>query len=561
MNSDDDYYSDNDYDGSVGSDDESGSEDDYGFDLTTVEEDGTRRPPYTVLSEEDILSEQREAIDGVVSVLSVDTSTATTLLRFFKWSVSRLHDDWFQDEARVRAKVGLPPSSSNEGVAKASTTCQICFDEYAPDKLRSASCGHFFCQECWQGYLKTGINDGPGCLSMRCPLPDCNSLVPETLIEELVEADELAKYKRFHLRSYVEDNHKVKWCPAPGCCFAVELKSAVPAANEPLDIGCKCGTSFCWSCDQEAHRPVDCETVKKWVLKNSAESENMNWILANSKPCPKCKRPIEKNQGCMHMTCTPPCRFEFCWLCLAPWSEHGERTGGFYSCNRYDANKNAGEYDETEKRRENARNSLERYMHYYERWAAHEKARVKAQEDLKEMSDDKLKRLSECQSTPVSQLKFVTDAWTQIVECRRVIKWTYGYGFYAELSQDRRNFFEFMQGEAELSLDNLHRAAELELAPFLSLDTTPTSSPVPAGLAASPSTASYATSPAGSVSSLYGTTAAFDDFRSKLTGLTAITKHFFDTLVCQLEKGLDSSDNTQVIEAMVRSKTSEKWKI
>ena len=49
---------------------------------------------------------------------------------------------------------------------------------------------------------------------------------------------------------------------------------------------------------------VDCETVATWIRKNSAESENLNWILANTKPCPKCKRPIEKNQGCMHMNCS-----------------------------------------------------------------------------------------------------------------------------------------------------------------------------------------------------------------------------------------------------------------
>ena len=80
---------------------------------------------------------------------------------------------------------------------------------------------------------------------------------------------------------------------------------------------------------------VDCQTVNLWLRKNSAESENANWILANTKPCPKCKRPIEKNQGCMHMVCSQ-CRSEFCWLCLGNWAEHGERTGGYYSCNRCD---------------------------------------------------------------------------------------------------------------------------------------------------------------------------------------------------------------------------------
>lgn len=49
---------------------------------------------------------------------------------------------------------------------------------------------------------------------------------------------------------------------------------------------------------------------------------------------PLLRRPIEKNQGCMHMTCSQ-CRHEFCWLCQGPWAEHGERTGGFYNCNRW----------------------------------------------------------------------------------------------------------------------------------------------------------------------------------------------------------------------------------
>ena len=43
-------------------------------------------------------------------------------------------------------------------------------------------------------------------------------------------------------------------------------------------------------CREEAHRPVVCETVAKWILKNSAESENMNWYTINNvlKYCPVC---------------------------------------------------------------------------------------------------------------------------------------------------------------------------------------------------------------------------------------------------------------------------------
>jgi ariadne-1 len=125
--------------------------------------------------------------------------------------------------------------------------------------------------------------------------------------------------------------------------------------------------------------------VKLLAVSNSYCPSVFDRILANSKPCPKCKRPIEKNQGCMHITCTPPCKFEFCWLCLGTWTDHGERTGGFYACNRYETAKQEGAYDEAERRRDMAKNSLERYTHYYERWATNESSRAKALSDLQQM--------------------------------------------------------------------------------------------------------------------------------------------------------------------------------
>jgi ariadne-1 len=82
------------------------------------------------------------------------------------------------------------------------------------------------------------------------------------------------------------------------------------------------------------------------------------------------------------------------------------------------------------------------------RLQANEKSQQKAKTDLKETGENKLNLLSNCQSTPLSQLKFVTDALAQIVECRRILKWTYGYGycfFDSYATPEGRNFFEFMQ--------------------------------------------------------------------------------------------------------------------
>lgn len=475
---------------------------------------------YTILSEEDIRQCQEEAVTSISTVLAISSVNAGILLRHFKWSVSKVNDEWFADEENVRKTVGLleKPIVEIRSYVK-ELTCGICFETYGRERMKAAVCGHRFCDTCWAGYIHTSINDGPGCLTLRCPDPLCVAAVGEDMVFSLVSNEDRKKYMRYLLRSYVEDNRKAKWCPAPGCEYAVEFV----LGSGSYDVACKCSYIFCWNCLEEAHRPVDCETVARWILKNSAESENMNWILANSKPCPKCKRPIEKNQGCMHITCTPPCKFEFCWLCLGAWSDHGERTGGFYACNRYETAKQEGVYDECERRREMAKNSLEKYTHYYERWATNESSRAKALADLQQMQSVQIEILSDKQSQPVSQLKFVTEAWMQIVECRRVLKWTYAYGYYLpEQEQSKRQFFEYLQGEAESGLERLHQCAEKELQFYLEGD-------IPSK--------------------------DFNEFRTKLAGLTSVTRNYFENLVRALENGLSDVNNSQA--ASSRTSTSK----
>jgi ariadne-1 len=113
----------------------------------------------------------------------------------------------------------------------------------------------------------------------------------------------------------------------------------------------------------------------QWYEKEKLDSENLMWIKANTKPCPKCAGNIEKNQGCNHMTCRN-CGHNFCWLCLADWSTHGSATGGYYACNLYEKKK------ETDKdfangilSQDHAQKEIQRYTYHFERYVNHDKAR------------------------------------------------------------------------------------------------------------------------------------------------------------------------------------------
>ncbi|KAJ0240265.1 E3 ubiquitin-protein ligase ARI11 [Hirschfeldia incana] len=455
---------------------------------------------YIVLNEEEICEQQKADIEQISTVLSITQAKAIILLLHYRWSSSKVEDEWFTDEERVCKTVGiLKEHVVDLNDQEVNTECGICFESYLYKEIATVFCGHPYCKTCWTSYITEKINNGPGCLMIKCPEPSCYAVVGQDMIDTFITIEEdKEKYYRYFLRSYVEERrNQIKWCPSPGCVYAVDF--GAKNGTENYDVTCLCSYDFCWNCSEDAHRPVNCDMVSKWSIEyiEHKDYKNMTWIVVNTKPCPNCNCHIEKNQGCNHMTCSI-CKHSFCWICLCPYVGH--------TCHRFE------DVDTKIKRKranmtKTAKRGIKRFMHYYERWANNQSSRLKAVQDLKKLQAVQLENLSVKYGIPKTQLQFTVDAWLQIIECRRVLKWTYAYGYYLpQEERTKKQFFEYLQGEAEVGLERLHHCAEVELQ-YFDRET-------------------------------YDSSTYFDDFRKRLIGLTTVTKTYFKNLVKALENDL-----------------------
>lgn len=155
--------------------------------------------------------------------------------------------------------------------------------------------------------------------------------IPNTFNKKFIDAENLSQYHKKMARAYTDTSKSMRWCPAPNCEYGADVSSFRARAVE-----CKCSWIYCFKCGQEDHRPLPCDIASEW-LKNGGSEEAIlyqKWITQNTKECPKCKRTIEKNQGCNHMTCRhASCGYEFCWICLEKWDPHNDH----YTCKTFAA--------------------------------------------------------------------------------------------------------------------------------------------------------------------------------------------------------------------------------
>lgn len=423
----------------------------------------TKAKSYNIIKGEDYIQQLRDKlIKDATEYLSLPRDDVVLILMYCKWNMDKITgNEWFEKQELNTANAGL--TQSKDSIAKLkkmnikpkNNDCYICYiPKSDTEDYFALSCNHFFCGDCWLGHLSAKLSDIIITPFTTCPQEGCNLIVPESIFYKVIK--KLKDPKKVHIldqayyKNFSDTCSDIRWCPFPGCGAFVRFTSR---GNK--EIQCVCDHVFCFNCSLDGHKPCPCDMVAAWEKKNSSESENCKWITANTKQCPKCKKFIEKNQGCDHMTCRTTaggCGHEFCWICFADWKSHK-------ACNKFD--KEAAE--KNEKNKKDIKLELEKYVHYFTRYSNHNGSLKKAMVQKNKIEYD-IYQFNQMKDLPNEELVFLREGVTTLIKARRLLKNTYVFGFYF-LDNDKKqvlekNRFEYTQGMLERNADDLHGLLE-----------------------------------------------------------------------------------------------------
>ena len=440
---------------------------------------------YNILDYKDMTALMDAMSKETETVLGVSRDTALILLSHYGWNKEKLLDTYWSDPDACLRGAGLSPAPSSAAVGGDSPiTCSICYDQVPSAETTHLGCGHMFCRcalfldlylplgsehadinvlsplrDCYAQYLSIKVdNEGAASVQTHCPEPKCPERVPESLFRDLLSASSYAKYREFAIKSFIESSRFIRYCPAAGC-------DKVAIGRGITNVVCLCTNPFCFRCGEEAHDPATCDQLSRWLDKCRNESETANWMMVHTKKCPKCDARTEKNQGCNHMTCRL-CKHDYCWICMGPWTEHGQGTGGYYKCNRFNESVDDGAKGTPGG---TAKLELERYLHYYTRFHGHDSSMKHAQRVQLCAVDARMKEMQEAEHGTWMDVQFLRDAVLQVIECRRVLKYTYVLGYNFVAASVQKELFEYHQEMLEKNTDML---SELTEKPIESIDRT-----------------------------------------------------------------------------------------
>eukprot|EP00090_Calanus_glacialis_P003597 TRINITY_DN12640_c0_g1_i7.p1 TRINITY_DN12640_c0_g1~~TRINITY_DN12640_c0_g1_i7.p1 ORF type:complete len:485 (-),score=172.35 TRINITY_DN12640_c0_g1_i7:307-1761(-) len=221
--------------------------------------------------------------------------------------------------------------------------CLACTDLLDPVLVFPCTDRHVICTACFTDYGNSRLGERQFVLdpdlgyTLPCPVGCEDSLVKEPAHFRLMGGEQYERYQRFGAEELVLQSGGVL-CPQPGCGAGI-----LPDIDADCRrVACReCGYVFCRDCSMGAHLGdcLPCAGGQEPDRGAGAEYRSMDpadprasrarWVGAdpssvtirvNTKPCPGCRTPTERDGGCMHMICTKPgCGLGWCWVCQVEW--------------------------------------------------------------------------------------------------------------------------------------------------------------------------------------------------------------------------------------------------
>ncbi|KAF4450168.1 putative E3 ubiquitin-protein ligase ARI7 [Fusarium austroafricanum] len=156
-----------------------------------------------------------------------------------------------------------------------------------------------------------------GCHILSCPSLECSRRLEYDEVKLYARQDTFLKYDEYLKLDALSKLPSFRWCLAEKCSYG-QIHDLI----ESNHVSCEeCGYEMCFEHQVKWHDNFTCEEFDSMQENGDPRfQETRDWVDANTKQCPSCRINTQKGPGCFHMTCTL-CRHEFCWECLASWSD------------------------------------------------------------------------------------------------------------------------------------------------------------------------------------------------------------------------------------------------
>lgn len=183
--------------------------------------------------------------------------------------------------------------------------CPVCFDQ-ATVRI-PLRCGHAYCRSCLVEYLNAAAENKFFPLTCLGDEAKCPERIPLSIAQKVLSVGEFHSVVDAAFSAHVHSHPKeFHYCPSPDC-----LQIYRTAPHGTLLQCPSCLLRICPDCHVEYHEGFSCPDH------DGGDTLFMEWAKTHDvKNCPGCKVPIERAEGCNHVTCTR-CQTHICWVCMA----------------------------------------------------------------------------------------------------------------------------------------------------------------------------------------------------------------------------------------------------